>query len=180
MNESQENSNRIFLEAFYQANSFNYVCSRPWETIEVDEGGGILVCCPGYTDRYHIGNIYETEFDDIWNGEKAKQFRRELLQCNYEHCKLGLCCNNNWLKAPANHCFTKEEIEKLNETAQYPKKICVQVDKFCNAKCITCRDAIYKMEKKDKDFYFNTFIPKILSLLKGLEWIGRCFLFSCV
>ncbi len=102
------------------------------------------------------------------------------MQCNYEHCKLGLCCNNNWLKAPANHCFTKEEIEKLNETAQYPKKICVQVDKFCNAKCITCRDAIYKMEKKDKDFYFNTFIPKILSLLKGLEWIGRCFLFSCV
>jgi radical SAM protein with 4Fe4S-binding SPASM domain len=53
-------------------------CFSPWLSIEVRPNGD-LTFCPDFPD-YVIGNINEEAFADIWNGERARKFRRLLIE----------------------------------------------------------------------------------------------------
>jgi Predicted Fe-S oxidoreductases len=52
-------------------------CAVPWSQANVDYDGGVHFCAD-YTD-YKLGNIKEQGFFEIYNGERARRFRRELL-----------------------------------------------------------------------------------------------------
>lgn len=47
-------------------------CGDPWTKALIGADGNVNVCCSGDTC---IGNIYEHEFEEIWNGERAKYLR---------------------------------------------------------------------------------------------------------
>lgn len=47
-------------------------CLDPWTKALVNADGTVSLCCGGDTC---IGSLYECEFDEIWNGERAKGFR---------------------------------------------------------------------------------------------------------
>ncbi len=53
-------------------------CFSPWLNIEVRPDGD-LTFCPDFPD-YIIGNINRESFGEIWNGERARKFRRLLLE----------------------------------------------------------------------------------------------------
>lgn len=53
-------------------------CFSPWLSVEVRPNGD-LTFCPDFPD-YVIGNINEETFADIWNGERARRFRRLLIE----------------------------------------------------------------------------------------------------
>lgn len=54
-------------------------CPQPFYVIEIFEHGYVYTCCPDYINNYSLGNIYELPFEKIWNGPKAINFRRMLL-----------------------------------------------------------------------------------------------------
>lgn len=64
----------------------------PWinysAVIHVD--GSVSPCCNDYNGLHHMGNILEENFDDIWNGEKFKNFRNKVHtnQKDIDICKL--------------------------------------------------------------------------------------------
>ncbi len=60
-------------------------CSRPWSEFLVDEEGNVLICC---IRNMRIGNLNESRFAEIWNGEEAGNYRQGLVEGRpYKHCQ---------------------------------------------------------------------------------------------
>ena len=57
-------------------------CSWPWHGTSISWNGDVHPCCHDYHDSHKLGNIHEEEFEAIWNGEKAKEFRQRLLDAD--------------------------------------------------------------------------------------------------
>ncbi len=67
------------------------ICGYPFWHAEIDCDGNVSCCCPDYTDFYFFGNIFKQKFEDIWFGEKWQNFRKKVMNCDYEHCNLDMC-----------------------------------------------------------------------------------------
>lgn len=109
-------------------------CMAPFSEVEIDENGFINCCCAQYTDYYTFGNIFEQSFDEIWNGEKAKAFRQDIIDGKYTHCHTDVCSFGR-LKP-------RKTVPSL--IARYPKYVTIAYDKTCNLMCATCRDHIIR------------------------------------
>ncbi|MFC1929552.1 SPASM domain-containing protein, partial [Chloroflexota bacterium] len=47
----------------------------------INVNGDMNLCCihdTQYKKRYIVGNIYKERFEDIWNGRKMNNFRKQL------------------------------------------------------------------------------------------------------
>ena len=148
--------------------SENYaICTYPFESAQISMQGDVYVCCPPWCRSFSFGNIYEQSFDQIWNGEKAKEFRRQFINGNYNICYLNLCvkdCSHNVVPT---------------ETAPKPKTFIFCYDATCNVKCIFCRSCHQKQDLT----YFNEHMDEIIyDMLENaqnvvLSGVGEC-LFS--
>ena len=63
-------------------------CVSPWQTIAVDVNGDVALCDCQPDKR--IGNILKKPFSRIWNGERIREHRREML--GTEPPQTCLCC----------------------------------------------------------------------------------------
>jgi len=50
-------------------------CYEPWETFMVMQDGSVYTCCRG---REIMGNLLEQSFQEIWNGDKFRAYRRSI------------------------------------------------------------------------------------------------------
>ncbi len=55
-------------------------CKRPWMEAFINWNGDVFPCgCVVTEEKYSMGNIFEQEFEEVWNGEKYVAARSELL-----------------------------------------------------------------------------------------------------
>jgi MoaA/NifB/PqqE/SkfB family radical SAM enzyme len=116
--------------------------------------GDVFVCCPPWCRSYSFGNIYEQSFDEIWNGEKAKEFRRQFINDDYKYCDLNLCvkdCSRNIVPS---------------ETAPKPRTFIFCYDATCNVKCIFCRSC---HQKQDLSYFNDNMDAIIQNMLENAE-----------
>ena len=60
--------------------STEYFCSFPFDSMWINWDGAVRPCCRAvYADTIQVGNLYESDWQDIWNGEDMKQLRKSLL-----------------------------------------------------------------------------------------------------
>ncbi len=106
-------------------------CTQPFNRIEIYENGDVYNCCPEFINHYKIGNIFETFFDEIWNGEEVKNIRKHLLNGDFSLC--GDICNRK---------YCNDNKDKFNSeiVSDYPEDISISSDNSCNVKCKICRD----------------------------------------
>ncbi|MCR5260852.1 MAG: SPASM domain-containing protein [Candidatus Gastranaerophilales bacterium] len=123
------------------------ICSFPFDTAQISMQGEVFVCCPPWCNNYSFGNIFEQSFDEIWNGEKAREFRRQFIENNYKYCDLNLC-----VKECSKKVVPKEVVEK-------PETFIFCYDSVCNVQCIFCRDC----QQKNDLTYFNDNMDSIIS-----------------
>ncbi len=114
-------------------------CSQPFNRIEIYENGDVYNCCPPFVNYYSIGNIYNSSFEKIWNGEKVQELRKRILNKDYSLCN-DIC----------NRKCQDEEIKKgynlvVNE---FPEEISISSDNTCNVRCKICRDKNYYTQYK--------------------------------
>jgi molybdenum cofactor biosynthesis enzyme MoaA len=111
-------------------------CTRPFTNIEVRSDENIYLCCCGWTE-YPVGNWAIDSFEAIWNGERAREFRRTILDGSYRLCKSKRCIHYS-VDLPF---YTREEInEKFHEVCPPPKTVDFCHEKICNVRCVMCRD----------------------------------------
>lgn len=121
------------------------ICRHPFNTIQIQNTGEVYCCCCYWTDFYSFGNIFEQSFDEIWNGEKAQNFRRQFLDGEFKYCKTDVC-------SP----YIAQSDFKPSLISEYPKLIEFSYDRRCNVRCIFCRHEInaeeerYNREKEKK------------------------------
>ena len=112
-----------------------FFCTQPFNRIEIYENGDVYNCCPSFIKYYSIGNIFQTPFKEIWNGEKARLLRRKILGGDFSMCD-DTCSHK-----------MHDECEKFDMPEfieKYPSEISVSSDSVCNVKCKICRDEQYK------------------------------------
>ena len=68
-----------------------YYCTKPFEQIQLLENGNMIPCCPPWINHYTIGNINEGSYEEIWNGEKAQEFRKSILDGSFRYCNEKSC-----------------------------------------------------------------------------------------
>jgi radical SAM protein with 4Fe4S-binding SPASM domain len=67
-------------------------CPRPWYEAVIDVDGSVTFCCSSYDKEYDIGNIMETPFVDIWNGQ-IYQASREYISRGTSSFNLRTICH---------------------------------------------------------------------------------------
>jgi wyosine [tRNA(Phe)-imidazoG37] synthetase (radical SAM superfamily) len=125
-----------------------FFCTKPFTNVELRTEGSVFVCCCGWTE-HAIGNWKTDTFEEIWNGERAKEFRRTILDGSYRFCKLKRCLfyGNN------NSFFLEEEISKLfKEICPPPETVDFCHDRICNVRCVMCRDEHIRNSKEATKF----------------------------
>jgi len=63
-------------------------CLTPWISTYITATGKVLPCCYLTNEKYVMGNINESSFMEIWNGEKYQNFRSLLINSrrNIKEC----------------------------------------------------------------------------------------------
>jgi len=69
-------------------------CYGPWEAMIVFSNGDVPACCKDVEADYVFGNVLEDPPMEVWNSDKAKDFRRRLLSDNppkiCQHCEVPI------------------------------------------------------------------------------------------
>lgn len=115
----------------------NNICKHPFNSIQIQNTGEIYCCCCYWTDFYSFGNIFEQPFDEIWNGERAQNFRRQFIENQMKYCKTDVC-------SP----YIVPDAYKVNLICEYPKLVEFSYDRRCNVRCIFCRNEINPEEER--------------------------------
>lgn len=73
-------------------------CKRPWMETFVNWNGDVFPCgCVVTESKYSMGNVFEKDFKDIWNGDKYIAARKELLdQPNNLETICHICKHNGY------------------------------------------------------------------------------------
>lgn len=159
-------SNQELLEKAKEKLGKPLKCAMPFEKAYIFSKGYVYNCCPALINLYAIGNIFEQEFDEIWNGEKARKIRQSILDGNFEYCSLDNCVFN----LDKDEKFLFDYSLYQSDIAPLPKHFELNIDKTCNARCIMCRDKKeYCLEDVKK--FENIIDSKIIPILKNAETV---------
>ncbi len=110
-------------------------CPNPYILAEIMPYGNVYPCSCGWIRGYSFGNIFEQTYDEIWNGDKAKEFRQKLYDNDFSLCP-G-CQNLEILKV-----ISDNEPKLISAP---PERVLLGLDEFCDVKCIFCRPENYKV-----------------------------------
>ncbi len=133
-------------------------CAGPWKTPTIDAQGNLTVCCHDKQLRYKLGNLQESNFDELWYGQKADEIRKlhilgEFDKLGDKHAKTINCANCEGFEAPI--IKDEEVISYLKQTGQqkliekYLNRVCtgwhqiesllIEITDRCNLNCIMCK-----------------------------------------
>ena len=85
------NIDALSTKDLYQGNIPHKKCYAERTEVTVDPGGN-LIPCP-FISNYNYGSLLDSAFDNVWNNDKHKKFRKfqnrgKLQMC--DHCILGV------------------------------------------------------------------------------------------
>jgi len=108
-----------------------------------------------------IGNLQHQSVEEIWNGEKAQEIRRSILDGTFEFCDRSRCAFLQMESGPVQRIKDvkdkdlKEAIEKDLTILPYgPGEIICCYDRSCNISCPSCRVELI-VETKDEQRILN-------------------------
>ena len=116
-----------------------YLCPTPFEFVEIHPNGDVYPCHYALEFNYKLGNIFEEDFETIWNGEKSQEFRRSIIDQDYKYCHPEQCHEAQW----------HDEFHRYSKIMpKFPEILEVNPDYGCNVRCIICRDDFNKTDEK--------------------------------
>ena len=151
-------------------------CPAAWNHLHISPNGDVLPCClHNGADRFSFGNINRDCIEGIWNGTRAKEFRRSFLN-NEQHPNCHLCweAESHGLesyRSAMNH-WTKNNSEVYKEESEF--KIFyfdIRPRNLCNFSCIMCSDIFsYKAGMFKREIHNNYAEYPIQKIRKYDDW----------
>lgn len=129
-------------------------CSKPFKWLEVHPDGLAYPCCSSWVP-HSIGSVLAQPIRDIWNGARAREIRRSILDGSFRYCT-GSC---PWLQtrsgpvqkvAEVTDPLSREIIAKgLDLMPHGPQMVNCAFDRSCNLACPSCRtERIVEVHRK--------------------------------
>ena len=175
-------------------------CNKLYTWLEVDMHGRCWMCCPSWLP-YPIGNILEESIEDIWNGEKAQELRKQVFSGEWNYCQTAFCPMIQGEHLPdlrdildGKKSVLRHELDALKAesllSAELPTYINFSNDESCNLKCPSCRTTkllytegpVYEQRKRVNDKIVEAFFSKptdrkfgIFVTGSGDPWASKIF-----
>jgi radical SAM protein with 4Fe4S-binding SPASM domain len=116
-----------------------FTCCKAFCTVEIHNDGTVYPCCPSWINNYDFGNIFESDFDAIWNSGKAREFRKNVINGKYAYCNFAMCQGTSLFhNGESAAVFSSGE----GTAVKYPEYVKFCHDRSCNIRCVTCRDEV--------------------------------------
>lgn len=122
-------------------------CILPWIHSAIDPDSRVKPCCISTPFNLAMGYINDTtRLADIWNGDKYKKMRREMLSGEWpaacSQCKVNEEARGYSYRTDSNQRFLNEvkAVEVLEDGSAKFKQVFIdyRFTNKCNFKCITC------------------------------------------
>lgn len=124
-----------------------YFCILPWIHMHIWPNGTTYPCCLS-TNDYKLGNTNDSSFLEIWNSDKMRSLRTNVLngkptsgcaRC-YEHEKNGARSMRINLNRDYEHYFDRTKLTKENGSLDeiFMVYMDIRFSNICNFKCRTC------------------------------------------
>jgi cyclic pyranopterin phosphate synthase len=117
------------------------LCPIPFTTLIFNPDGKVG-CCRERTNHDVVGNIKESSWEEIWNGEEIRAWRREFLSGDIKRCKnliqTRMCNLNDYNRLLLPYTTFTEYQEKP------PIHISPDFNGKCNLECVMCK--IWQMD----------------------------------
>ena len=122
-------------------------CIYPWIHMYVNPDGSVLPCCVGEYDK-HLGNVRENTIQEIWNNDKYKTLRRNMLEgkkcVECKACYQQEDSGNESTRISKNKEFAHlmPLVQNTLQDGTYPEMTLRHFDvrwsNICNFKCRSC------------------------------------------
>lgn len=164
------------------------MCPYPWQCINIEYTGMVRPCC-FIKNGERFGNINNSSFEEIWNGDAMQQLRAawrdgDLVAAGCDECRkliydpvyhyLDFLFEDSAYPEPVlnNYIKNKEEYT-LKETLlqSYPISVTYSEDTRCNIDCIMCYQHTIKNLKLDPAISRNTF-ASLGKYALNIDWGG--------
>tara|TARA_Y100000310_G_C20683873_1_gene817731 strand:- start:1480 stop:2517 length:1038 start_codon:yes stop_codon:yes gene_type:complete len=64
-------------------NEKKYPCYKPWKNFTITWDGKVVPCCYDYDKLYVIGDVNEESLEQIWNGQRMQDLRRQHVSGDF-------------------------------------------------------------------------------------------------
>ena len=115
-------------------------CGQPFNRIQIDNDGDVMLCDCQLHMPYVIGNIFKNSLQEIWLGKDAQDVRQSVLDEEFTYC--------NWSCASLPRLPDRPSI--LPILRDFPRRIKLDLDLSCNLKCVTCREQVIIEKNSEK------------------------------
>jgi len=126
------------------------ICPVPWMHMALEPDGKIIPCClTSQHESANFGNINETPFEDIWNSQRMRHMRLDMLNGKIpSYCKT--CTDREPITGDSSRVFHNREfphvIDRIPETTLADGTVTEMKLKYwdfrfsnlCNFKCRSC------------------------------------------
>jgi radical SAM protein with 4Fe4S-binding SPASM domain len=125
-------------------------CILPWVHMYVDPTGDVFSCCIHTPDIPPLGNIHQETPEQIWNGSKMRELRKDFMSGkrrpdNCASCYFNEAAKNDSHRINFNSRFSEQQAELLPLTTEDGhlsemklKHWDFRFSNTCNLKCRTC------------------------------------------
>ncbi len=132
-------------------------CLWPFHSVAVDEEGDVHLCpCGQWTEMEAVGNVHESPLEDIWNSERAVEYRRGFFDGRYAKlCKTDVC---PYLRDPSRVQPEARYVKEANadairrEEGRMPElfsRVKLDTERSCNLACTMCRSELISRPEND-------------------------------
>lgn len=140
----------------------NKVCIQAYKRAEIlGIFGDVTPCCLEFTNRHSFGDIRKQSFEEIWNGEIARDFRRSMLDGSFKYCNKDLCM------------LQEDELlvdaDGFTEYADWPEEIEIGVSTVCNVRCRMCRDHNNPFEWEKDEIFRETMFQRYMEIIPHIK-----------
>ncbi len=170
-------------------NKSKHFCILPWVHYHVSPGGHVCPCCVGHDERgsHSFGDINKTGFEEIWQGETIRNFRKNLIEdkphpeCEYcyfmERSGINSFRQRFLTQFGEKHFFRVESTEE-NGFAKDAKPVYwdVRFSNICNLTCRMCEHTLSSSWHKECKLMKEYFIESSPDpIIKGVEDTEKFF-----
>ena len=126
-------------------------CSKPFKWFEITQVNGVgqvYLCCPSWLN-VPIGNLQKNSVQEIWNGTKAQEIRRSILDGSFKYCSRSQCALLQTITGSVQYKehIEDEELKSIIEQGLTvlpfgPRQLNCGYDRSCNLSCPSCRSSV--------------------------------------
>jgi radical SAM protein with 4Fe4S-binding SPASM domain len=135
MIETPLNDEDLVKPNFTKDNLPEWFCTVPFSTLIFNPWGNVGGCRE-LGNQHHLGDIRKQSWQEIWNGEKARAWRREFLTGNVKTCAEHQCHRKCHKENFNNQLLADLELSEIQ--SKPPQRISPDFNGQCNLRCEMC------------------------------------------